>query len=111
MRLQMYCHAHIGLLIFDHWYELHELQLFALLLTVSCTWCQGRDILDIWLDSGSSWLGLGGRTADLLVEGVDQYRGWFMSSLLTSIADIGKPSYRSAQPLVQVRVVLLLLVS
>jgi isoleucyl-tRNA synthetase len=46
------------------------------------------DILDVWLDSGVSWLGvLGGeQVADLYLEGSDQHRGWFQSSLVMSTA-------------------------
>ncbi len=59
------------------------------------------DIMDVWFDSGSSWNGvLNGRTnlsypADLYLEGSDQYRGWFNSSLITSVAVKGHAPYRS----------------
>lgn len=44
------------------------------------------DTLDGWFDSGSSHYSvLGDKVADLYLEGADQYRGWFQSSLLTSI--------------------------
>ncbi|BET00685.1 Isoleucyl-tRNA synthetase [Nesidiocoris tenuis] len=56
---------------------------------------KGEDILDIWLDSGLSWSSvLPGKTADIYLEGVDQFTGWFQSSLLTSIALQGKPPFR-----------------
>ncbi|MFN4040027.1 MAG: class I tRNA ligase family protein, partial [Erythrobacter sp.] len=47
-----------------------------------------RDTLDVWFDSGASWaavLGTRGLSvpADLVLEGSDQHRGWFQSSLLT----------------------------
>lgn len=43
--------------------------------------------MDIWLDSGLSWSAvLPECKADLYLEGMDQFRGWFQSSLLTSIA-------------------------
>lgn len=44
--------------------------------------------MDIWLDSGLSWSTVlpEGEQADLYVEGMDQFNGWFQSSLLTSIA-------------------------
>ncbi|MBA0683914.1 hypothetical protein Goari_025539 [Gossypium aridum] len=57
---------------------------------------KGTDTMDVWFDSGSSWAAvLGGRDglnfpADLYLEGTDQHRGWFQSSLLTSIATKGK---------------------
>ncbi|MPC07444.1 Isoleucine--tRNA ligase, mitochondrial [Portunus trituberculatus] len=55
----------------------------------------GSDILDIWFDSGSSWhCVLGEPKADLYLEGVDQFNGWFLSSLLTSVAATGKAPYR-----------------
>lgn len=59
-----------------------------------------KDIMDVWFDSGSSHAGvLGSREnlsfpADLYLEGSDQYRGWFNSSLLTSIAVNDQAPYR-----------------
>mgnify|MGYP002620271920 CR=1 FL=1 len=60
-----------------------------------------RDILDVWFDSGVSWAavlrdreGLDGQ-ADLYLEGSDQHRGWFHTSLLTAVATTGKAPYRS----------------
>lgn len=57
-----------------------------------CPKCGGKhfaketDTLDGWFDSGSSHYSvLGDKVADLYLEGADQYRGWFQSSLLTSI--------------------------
>ncbi|KAL0692444.1 hypothetical protein Bca4012_059624 [Brassica carinata] len=53
---------------------------------------KGTDTMDVWFDSGSSWAGVLGKRedltfpADLYLEGTDQHRGWFQSSLLTSIA-------------------------
>lgn len=47
---------------------------------------KSRDILDIWFDSGCSWQALEGRTADLIIEGRDQFRGWFLSILLVGLA-------------------------
>ncbi|XP_076060006.1 isoleucyl-tRNA synthetase, mitochondrial isoform X2 [Oratosquilla oratoria] len=56
---------------------------------------KGSDILDIWFDSGSSWhCVLEGKPADLYLEGVDQFNGWFQSSLLTSVASTGRSPYR-----------------
>ena len=57
------------------------------------------DIMDVWFDSGSSHLGvLKERNlpwpADLYLEGNDQYRGWFQSSLLISVASTGKAPYK-----------------
>ncbi len=50
-----------------------------------------KDIMDVWFDSGSSWNGvLVNRNirypSDLYLEGSDQYRGWFNSSLIVSVA-------------------------
>ncbi|HZI67611.1 MAG TPA: isoleucine--tRNA ligase, partial [Thermoanaerobaculia bacterium] len=65
------------------------------------------DILDVWFDSGVSHLAVlrsgewpelapadPGPPADLYVEGHDQYRGWFQSSLLTSVALFGEAPYK-----------------
>lgn len=46
---------------------------------------RGKDTMDVWFDSGSSWT-IMPRRADLYLEGSDQHRGWFQSSLLTRIA-------------------------
>jgi isoleucyl-tRNA synthetase len=62
----------------------------------------GRDTLDVWLDSGSSHAavlrrGQGGTSwpADLYLEGSDQHRGWFQSSLWTSVVAYGSAPYRA----------------
>lgn len=46
------------------------------------------DILDVWFDSGVAWASTRQRAepVDLVLEGVDQFRGWFQSLLLTSVA-------------------------
>ena len=57
---------------------------------------EGLDILDIWFDSGISWLAVLGRDrhpAHLYLEGLDQFSGWFYSSLLTSVALTGQAPY------------------
>ncbi|MCT7707797.1 MAG: class I tRNA ligase family protein, partial [Lactobacillus iners] len=59
-----------------------------------------KDILDVWFDSGSSHTAVMAQRpelsypADLYLEGSDQYRGWFNSSLITSVAISGKAPYR-----------------
>ncbi|MFC3931382.1 isoleucine--tRNA ligase [Streptococcus dentapri] len=59
------------------------------------------DIMDVWFDSGSSWEGVMnareelGYPADLYLEGSDQYRGWFNSSLITSTAVNGHAPYKA----------------
>ncbi|KAF6073336.1 isoleucyl-tRNA synthetase 2, mitochondrial [Phyllostomus discolor] len=58
----------------------------------------GRDILDIWFDSGTSWscvLPGTDQTADLYLEGKDQLGGWFQSSLLTSVAVRKKAPFKT----------------
>ncbi|MCC5607516.1 isoleucine--tRNA ligase [Nostoc sp. CHAB 5834] len=53
---------------------------------------RGTDTMDVWFDSGSSWAAVTKQRpelhypADLYLEGSDQHRGWFQSSLLTSVA-------------------------
>ena len=69
---------------------------------------KGRDIVDVWFESGVSWAavcenheGLDARTetdkrpVDLYLEGSDQHRGWFHSSLLASVATRGRAPYRT----------------
>ncbi|HHJ7952579.1 TPA: isoleucine--tRNA ligase [Streptococcus pyogenes] len=59
------------------------------------------DIMDVWFDSGSSWNGVMNTRenlsypADLYLEGSDQYRGWFNSSLITSVAVNGHAPYKA----------------
>ncbi|SDU29977.1 Isoleucyl-tRNA synthetase [Verrucomicrobium sp. GAS474] len=61
---------------------------------------QGTDTLDVWIDSGSSHAAVLKRRpelafpADLYLEGSDQHRGWFQSSLLLSVATNGVPPYK-----------------
>lgn len=54
---------------------------------------RGTDTMDVWFDSGTSWSSIRGLNApqtgplsDIVVEGTDQHRGWFQSSLLTNVA-------------------------
>ncbi|WP_278848667.1 isoleucine--tRNA ligase [Leuconostoc lactis] len=60
-----------------------------------------EDIMDVWFDSGSSWAGVMDTReqldypADLYLEGSDQYRGWFNSSLITSVAATGHAPYKN----------------
>jgi isoleucyl-tRNA synthetase len=63
---------------------------------------KGRDTLDVWIDSGTSWAAVvakrpefHGHKADLYLEGSDQHRGWFQSSLLTSVAATGAAPYKN----------------
>ena len=58
-----------------------------------------KDIMDVWFDSGSSWNELIARgysyPCDLYFEGSDQYRGWFNSSMIVSVANHGVAPYKS----------------
>jgi isoleucyl-tRNA synthetase len=79
-----------------------------ILLGTTCGKCSGgsfrkeSNILDVWFDSGSSHLAVLGRRqdlpwpADLYIEGGDQYRGWFQSSLLIGVALHGESPYRAS---------------
>jgi isoleucyl-tRNA synthetase len=89
----------------DAWYE-HPADEF-IPAGLRCPACGGtafereRDILDVWFDAGSSheavlpfreeltW------PADLYLEGTDQYRGWFQSSLLVGLGTRGRPPFRT----------------
>jgi isoleucyl-tRNA synthetase len=73
----------------------------------ACGRCGGRgfrreqDILDVWWDSGVSWAAVAARQPNsevpvgLYLEGSDQHRGWFHSSLLTSMAIRGAAPYKA----------------
>jgi len=62
---------------------------------------QGFDTMDVWFDSGSSWAAVAEQRdnlkypVDLYLEGSDQHRGWFQSSLLTSVATNGIAPYKT----------------
>ncbi|HEY9690590.1 MAG TPA: isoleucine--tRNA ligase [Oculatellaceae cyanobacterium] len=62
---------------------------------------KGTDTMDVWFDSGSSWAGVLKERdelkypADIYLEGSDQHRGWFQSSLLTSVATNGYAPYKT----------------
>ncbi|MBQ3058719.1 MAG: isoleucine--tRNA ligase [Desulfovibrio sp.] len=89
----------------DYWYESTEEEVTP--DGLSCPHCGGNrwkkesDILDVWFDSGSSFAAvLEARPelsspADLYLEGSDQHRGWFHSSLLISIGTRQTPPYRA----------------
>ncbi|KAG0299331.1 hypothetical protein BGZ98_010130 [Dissophora globulifera] len=65
------------------------------------TYRRGYDTMDVWFDSGTSWTMIQEKmprpdlpfVADVYCEGSDQHRGWFQSSLLTSVALTGKAPY------------------
>lgn len=62
------------------------------------TFIRGTDTMDVWFDSGSSWT-LQDQQADVYLEGSDQHRGWFQSSLLTCVAALTSqtPNHSTAQ--------------
>ncbi len=76
---------------------------------VFCEKCGGKtfrkegDILDVWFESGSSHravldepsYGLGGSPAFMYLEGSDQHRGWFQSSILTSVGSTGRAPFET----------------
>ncbi len=86
------------------WYEVDASEILPKGTACKCgctEFTKEKDIMDVWFDSGSSHAGVldvkeGLRfPADLYLEGNDQYRGWFQSSLLTSIAARGVAPYKS----------------
>ena len=88
----------------DAWYE-RPIEEF-LTPGLACPSCGGTaferayDILDVWFDSGSSHEAVLARhpelgwPADMYLEGSDQHRGWFQSSLLIALGTRGRPPYR-----------------
>jgi isoleucyl-tRNA synthetase len=104
--------SHIQGLIAEHgadvWWQRDEAGLLPEPYAAEASqWRKGTDTMDVWFDSGSSWAGvLGGMPgaqsrapelhypADLYLEGSDQHRGWFQSSLLTSVAVNGHAPYK-----------------
>ncbi len=88
----------------DVWYEKTAAELLP--PGTACTQCKGtefskeKDILDVWLDSGCSHLAVLNEEyglewpSELYLEGGDQYRGWFHSSLLVAVGLKGEAPYR-----------------
>lgn len=77
----------------DCWWDLPVVDLLPpSLKSEADQYKKGMDTLDVWFDSGSSWYtvlkdrGEPTKRADVYFEGSDQHRGWFQSSLLTSLA-------------------------
>jgi isoleucyl-tRNA synthetase len=106
--------THIQALVAEHgsdvWWERSEVELLPPGRAAEADqWRKGTDTMDVWFDSGSSWAGvLGGLVpggtvastglnypADLYLEGSDQHRGWFQSSLLTSVAVNAKAPFKT----------------
>ncbi|MBE9179020.1 isoleucine--tRNA ligase [Oculatella sp. LEGE 06141] len=65
------------------------------------TYRKGTDTMDVWFDSGSSWAAVAKQRdglhypVEMYLEGSDQHRGWFQSSLLTSVATNGIAPYKT----------------
>ena len=85
----------------DAWWELSVDELLpAAYRADGKTYVKGTDTMDVWFDSGSSWAGVLQQReeleypAEMYLEGSDQHRGWFQSSLLTSVAANGHAPYR-----------------
>lgn len=86
----------------DAWYERDVKELLPLGTKCACgseKLSKENDILDVWFDSGASWLStLEPRglpyPADVYLEGGDQFRGWFNSSLVIGLAVKDTPPYR-----------------
>ena len=83
------------------WFDLSEEELMPKGAKCECgskEFKKETDIMDVWFDSGSTYHSVleerGLPEADMYLEGSDQYRGWFQSSLLTSVANFGKAPYK-----------------
>ncbi|MDP7149307.1 MAG: class I tRNA ligase family protein, partial [Nitrospinaceae bacterium] len=100
--------AHIAGLIKEHgadfWFEKEVSDLLPEGVTCSCgekEFDKTNDILDVWFDSGVSHAAVLESNpdlawpADLYLEGSDQHRGWFHSSLLESIGTRGRAPYKT----------------
>jgi isoleucyl-tRNA synthetase len=89
----------------DHWWRGTVSDFLPQDLTTSAAdYVKCTDTMDVWFDSGVSWTGVQEQledegytnrlpVAEVYLEGSDQHRGWFQSSLLTSIAVAGKAPY------------------
>ncbi|WP_448572882.1 isoleucine--tRNA ligase [Trichothermofontia sp.] len=98
--------AHVRAIIAEHgsdaWWELPvEALLPEPYRSNGRTYRKGTDTMDVWFDSGSSWAAVAKQRpeltypVDLYLEGSDQHRGWFQSSLLTSVAVNGHAPYKT----------------
>ena len=84
------------------WFDLNEKELMPEGATCSCgckEFKKETDIMDVWFDSGSTHQSVLVERglpypANMYLEGTDQYRGWFQSSLLTSVATKGIAPYK-----------------
>jgi len=98
--------AHIQAIVSEHgtnaWWTMSEQELLPEKYKAEAhKWKKGTDTMDVWFDSGSSWAGVAkargelAYPADLYLEGSDQHRGWFQSSLLTSVAANNQAPYKA----------------
>ncbi|SEM06327.1 Isoleucyl-tRNA synthetase [Roseovarius azorensis] len=86
----------------DAWYKEGAKQRFLSGIVNPDDWIKVDDILDVWFDSGSTHAfvlrdradGSGDGLADLYLEGTDQHRGWFHSSMLQACGTRGRAPYR-----------------
>ncbi|MFH1595175.1 MAG: isoleucine--tRNA ligase [Pseudomonadota bacterium] len=87
----------------DFWFDRAAAELLPAGSRCSCgrgEFAKETDILDVWFDSGVSWAAVVepnpalGLPADLYLEGSDQHRGWFHSSLLTAVGTRGAAPYK-----------------
>ena len=85
----------------NSWFEKNDAE-WAQLLGLPADTKRGVDTLDVWIDSGCSHVAvldrhpeLGGAPADMYLEATDQHRGWFQSSLMTSVALTGHAPYKT----------------
>lgn len=82
----------------DIWYQLETDELLPLNYR-NQGFQKENDIMDVWFDSGVSFLGVEIANAkapyDLYLEGSDQYRGWFNSSLINSVAYANQSPYKN----------------
>lgn len=85
----------------DAWWELSVEELLPESYRNDRKYRKGTDTMDVWFDSGSSWAAVLKQRpelrypADMYLEGSDQHRGWFQSSLLTSVANNGIAPYKT----------------
>lgn len=85
----------------DAWWELSVRELLPeSYREKSDRYRKGTDTMDVWFDSGSSWAAVVKQRClkypvDMYLEGSDQHRGWFQSSLLTSVATNGVAPYQT----------------
>ncbi|MDG5788268.1 isoleucine--tRNA ligase [Evansella sp. AB-P1] len=100
---------HVSSLFREHgsniWFEWETIDLlpegFTSEHSPNGTFTKETDIMDVWFDSGSSHQAVLEerddlqRPADMYLEGSDQYRGWFNSSLSTAVAVTGKSPYKT----------------